>query len=49
MAIFDIKTEKKVDVNKFKSKGKNTPFNGWNLKGWAVTTIVSGEIKYEAE
>ena len=47
VAIFDITTEKKVDVNNFKSKGRNSPFNGWNLKGWAVTTIVSGEIKYE--
>jgi dihydroorotase len=49
VAIFDITTEKKVDVNQFKSKGRNSPFNGWNLKGWAVTTIVSGEIKYQAE
>jgi dihydroorotase len=49
VAIFDITTEKKVDINQFKSKGRNSPFNGWNLKGWAVTTIVSGEIKYQAE
>lgn len=49
VSIFDIKTEQKVDVRKFKSRGKNTPFNGWNLKGWAVTTLVSGEVKYQAE
>jgi dihydroorotase len=49
VAIFDITTEKKVDANDFKSKGRNTPFNGWNLKGWAVTTIVSGQVKYQAE
>jgi dihydroorotase len=49
VSIFDIKTEQKVDIGKFKSRGKNTPFNGWNLKGWAVTTIVSGELKYQAE
>ncbi len=49
IAIFDIQNEKKVDVNEFKSKGKNSPFNGWNLKGWATTTIVSGEIKYQAQ
>jgi dihydroorotase len=49
VAIFDIKGEKTVDVNNFKSKGKNSPFNGWKLKGWAVTTIVSGEVKYNAE
>jgi dihydroorotase len=49
VAIFDIQTEKKVDVNQFKSRGKNSPFNGWNLKGWAQTTIVNGEVKYQAE
>ena len=49
VAIFDIQTEKEVDVKKFKSKGKNSPFNGWRLKGWAVTTIVGGEIKYQQE
>jgi len=49
VAIFDIQTEKKVDVNQFKSRGKNSPFNGWTLKGWAQTTIVNGEVKYQAE
>ena len=48
VSIFDIKTSKKVDASKFKSKGKNSPFNGWELKGWAVTTIVSGIIKYDS-
>lgn len=47
VAIFDIETEKKVDVNEFKTKGRNSPFNGWNLKGWAEVTIVNGVIKYE--
>lgn len=49
VAIFDIKSERIVDTAKFKSKGKNSPFNGWKLKGWAEVTIVSGEVKYEAE
>ncbi len=49
VAIFDIQTEQKVDVSKFKSRGKNSPFNGWNLKGFAATTIVSGEVKFQAE
>ncbi len=49
VAIFDIKTSKKVDANQFKSKGRNTPFNGWDLKGWPVTTIVNGVVKYQAE
>ena len=49
VAIFDIKTARKVDAKSFKSKGKNSPFNGWDLKGFAVTTIVNGEIKYQAD
>jgi dihydroorotase len=48
VTIFDIKGERQVDVNQFKSKGRNSPFNGWKLKGWADVTIVSGEVKYQA-
>jgi dihydroorotase len=32
-----------VDASSFKSKSKNTPFNGWKLKGRAVQTIVGGK------
>jgi len=35
-----------VDTNKFRSKGHNCPFNGWELKGKAVMTIVGGDIRY---
>jgi dihydroorotase len=49
VTLFDIKNDWKVDTAKFKSRGKNSPFNGWNLKGWAVTTIVAGEVKYQRE
>ena len=36
-----------VDSSQFKSRSRNTPFNGWQLKGRAVQTIVGG--KYSAE
>jgi len=36
-----------VDVNDFRSKSRNCPFHGWNLKGKAVITIVGGVIKYQ--
>lgn len=31
-----------VDASQFKSRARNTPFNGWILKGRAVQTIVGG-------
>jgi dihydroorotase len=35
-----------VDVKNFFSKGKNSPFHGWEMRGRAILTIVGGEIKY---
>ena len=44
ITVFDPNGEKTVDVNCFKSKGKNSPFNGWTLKGWPVATIYGGKL-----
>ena len=35
-----------VDASKFKSKGHNTPYNGWTLKGKVVLTIFDGRIAF---
>ncbi|MBW2649089.1 MAG: hypothetical protein JRC53_04640 [Deltaproteobacteria bacterium] len=35
-----------VNADKFRSKGRNCPFNGWELKGKAVMTIVGGDVRY---
>ncbi len=37
----------KVEVVAFRSKSRNSPFNGWEMKGKAVMTIVNGEIKFK--
>ena len=37
-----------VDTRTFQSLSKNTPFNGWRLRGRAIFTIVGGDIKYRA-
>ena len=46
--IADIDEPWVVDSSKFVSKGKNTPFNGYELCGIVKYTIVDGEIKYQA-
>ncbi len=44
ITIIDLEKEWQADVNKFKSKSRNSPFHGWKLRGKAVMTIVNGEI-----
>ena len=44
MTIFDPEKQIKVDASKFQSKSRNTPFDGWNLKGAVITTIVGGKV-----
>ena len=44
LTILDIDLTKKVDVNSFISKGKNSPYHGKELKGWPVMTIYNGKI-----
>ncbi|MDE7301504.1 MAG: amidohydrolase family protein, partial [Clostridia bacterium] len=48
LAVVDLNKKYKIDGEKFLSKGKNTPFNGYEVYGKVCTTIVDGEIKYEA-
>ena len=36
-----------VDAKNFQSKSRNTPFDGWKLKGRAVMTIVGGRVVFE--
>jgi len=44
ITIIDLGKEQPVDPSRFESKGRNTPFGGWKLKGWPVCTIVGGKI-----
>jgi dihydroorotase len=47
LVLLDLNEEKSIDPKEFLSKGKNTPFNGWNCKGWPVMTIAEGKIAWE--
>jgi len=44
VTIIDPRLKKKVDASAFLSKGKNTPFDGMELKGWPVLTIAAGKV-----
>lgn len=44
IVIVDVDEEITVDVNKFQSKGKNSPFDGWRLYGSVWYTIVNGKV-----
>jgi dihydroorotase len=46
MTVIDPAAAWTVDRERFRSKGRNTAFHGWDMKGKAVMTIVGGEIKY---
>jgi len=48
VTIFDPKRRWKFEAGKSLSKSKNTPFDGWQLTGKVVATIVGGEIRHEA-
>ena len=46
ITIIDPAASWKVDPSKFRSKSKNTPFAGWELRGWADTVLVGGRVKF---
>lgn len=45
--VVDLDTEYQIDKNQFASKGRNTPFDGWKVKGKVLYTICDGKIAYE--
>lgn len=44
VVVFDPEMEYSIDVQKFKSKSKNSPFHGWQVKGRVSHTLVMGKI-----
>lgn len=46
ITLVDLDKQYKIDAKSFKSKGKNTPFDGWKVKGKVIKTIVEGKVKY---
>lgn len=44
LVLVDLNKEFKVETESFASKGRNTPFEGWVLKGRPVITICRGKV-----
>lgn len=44
IVVVDMEEEYEVDVNKFKSKSKNSPYHGYKLQGKVLYTIVTGRV-----
>jgi len=44
LTLIDLDKKWKVDASRFYSKGRNCPFDGWELYGKAILTIVDGQI-----
>ncbi|WLD95091.1 dihydroorotase [Alkalihalobacillus sp. AL-G] len=49
LVVIDLEKEQPINPGQFASKGRNTPFKGWNCEGWPVLTIVEGKIAYQNE
>jgi dihydroorotase len=47
ISIIDPYSSHKIDSSKFQSLSRNTPFNGWEMKGKAILTMVGGKILFE--
>lgn len=47
IVIFDPEAQWTVDKTKFKSKSKNTPFDGMEVKGKVMMTIADGDVIYK--
>ncbi|HEV8254169.1 MAG TPA: dihydroorotase [Vicinamibacteria bacterium] len=48
VTVLDLTRRVKVDPARFESKGRNTPFAGWTLKGAPALTIVAGRVVWRA-
>jgi dihydroorotase len=47
LTIVDFNRKFKVDSSKFKSKAKFSPYDGWEVQGKVVKTIVNGQLVFD--
>ena len=46
LVLVDLNTYRPVERSQLKTKCGWSPFEGWNLTGWPVVTIVGGQVAY---
>ena len=49
LTVFDLEQQYTVNPEEFLSKGKATPFEGWQLQGRCKLTMVDGQIVYKED
>lgn len=49
ITIIDPERSYRVNADNFRSLSRNTPFDGWDMKGKAVLTMVEGKIVYQEQ
>ncbi|MFL0194513.1 dihydroorotase [Clostridium sp. WILCCON 0269] len=49
LVLLDLNKNYNIQINKFVSKGKNTPFEGYNVFGEVIKTIKAGKIVFDQE
>jgi dihydroorotase len=47
VTVIDPAAEWAIDPSRFRSKSRNCPFAGWQVRGWADTVLVGGVVKFE--
>ena len=47
ITIIDPSQDYTVDASTFKSKSKNSPFDGWDVRGKVFSTLVKGQVIYD--
>lgn len=45
--IFDARAKRRIDVNSFESKSKNSPFDGWEVKGALSYVFKEGKLVWD--
>jgi dihydroorotase len=47
ITIIDPDVSYRIDAGKFESLGRNTPFDGWPMRGKPAATIIEGNLVFE--